>query len=85
MGHSSDGQEMVDAVAWLRQRLPIALPTDAELRAMSGADLKRLAASRCGRLLPRHAARKALCRGIATAGFAEKDDFVNAILESAKL
>ena len=51
MGHSSDAQEMADAVAWLHQRLPpLAPPSEAELRAMSNADLKRLAASRWGRL-----------------------------------
>ena len=46
MAHSSHPQEMADAVAWLKQRLPQALPSEAELRAMGNADLKRLAASR---------------------------------------
>ena len=46
MAHSSHPQEMADAVAWLKQRLPQALPSEPELRAMGNADLKRLAASR---------------------------------------
>jgi hypothetical protein len=48
MQHSSHPQEMADAVAWLQQRLPQPLPTEAELRAMSNSELKRLAGSRCG-------------------------------------
>ncbi len=48
MQHSSHPREMADAVAWLQQRLPTALPSEAELRSMSTGDLKRLAASRLG-------------------------------------
>jgi len=74
MEHSSHPKEMADAVAWLQQRVPrevvtASLPSEAELRAMGNGDLKRLATS----------------RGISTSGFLEKDDFVKALMESAKL
>ena len=94
MAHSSHPQEMADAVAWLKQRLPQALPSEAELRAMGNADLKRLAASRfaasathalCSRRHPLLCRSLTFRRGISTAGFAEKEDFVRALLESAKL
>jgi hypothetical protein len=50
MQHSSHPQEMTDAVAWLHQRLPQVLPSEADLRAMTVSNLKRLAASRCDAL-----------------------------------
>jgi hypothetical protein len=60
MQHSSHPQEMADAVAWLQQRLPQPLPTEAELRAMSNSELKRLAGSRCGSSTCTHARAVAL-------------------------
>jgi hypothetical protein len=101
MEHSSHPKEMADAVAWLQQRVPVvtaSLPSEAELRAMGNGDLKRLATSRfatrnllfCGLFL--HSltggcgrAHSCRFRGISTSGFLEKDDFVKALMESAKL
>ncbi len=77
--------------------MPVApLPSEADLRAMAASDLKRLAASRLAarpvHILHSRNVVNLQCllgliyiRSISTIGFTEKEDFVRAIIESAKL